>query len=63
MNAAGRLYLDLMIARNYPEQEPAHKAANNWDMLWLLIPIVGFMVFVLSIDARYAKDKDRWRSG
>ena len=63
MNLAGRLYLDFMVARNYPEQEPAHKAASNWDLLWLLVPIVGFLPFILSIDTRYAKDKDRWRSG
>ncbi len=57
MNAAGRLYLDFMVAADYPEQEPAHKAARNRDLLWLLIPIVGFMIFILAIEDRYKKTK------
>ncbi len=55
MNFAGRLYLDFMVAADYPEQEPAHKVARNWDLLWLLIPIVGFMIFILAIDDRHKK--------
>ncbi len=57
MNAAGKFYLDLMMARNYPEQEPAHKVARNWDLLWLLVPILGFLIFVLAIDDRYKRGK------
>ncbi len=57
MNCAGELYLDFMVAQNYPEQKPAHKVASNWDLLWFLVPIIGFMFFVMTIDDRYKKKK------
>ncbi len=56
MNCAGKLYLDFMVARNYPEQEPAHKVASNWDFLWLLVPVVGWMIFIKVVDYRYEKE-------
>lgn len=46
------LYLDLLVAKNYPEQEPAHKNAKWYDLFWLLIPIVGFLGFIITIENR-----------
>jgi hypothetical protein len=57
MNFAGKLYLSLLCATNYPEQEPAHKVASNWDLLWFLAPIpVGLLLFMMSIENRHKKD-------
>ena len=55
MNAAAKLYLDFHVATDYPEQEPAHTVASNWDLLWFLIPILGIMLFTLSIEERYGR--------
>lgn len=55
MNLAAKIYLDLLVATEHPEQEPAHVVASNWDLLWLLIPICGFLMFALSIENRHQR--------
>ena len=54
MNLAARVYLDIAVANKHPEQEPAYEVASNWDLLWLLVPVAGFLLFTESIKARYA---------
>jgi len=49
---AGIIYLDGLLARNYPEQEPEYKLAKWYDLLWLLIPIIGFLFFFGFISTR-----------
>lgn len=47
------MYLSMYVAESYPEQEPAHLLAKWYDALWLLIPIVGVIIFTLKIETRY----------
>ena len=49
---ASNCYLDLLVARDYPEQEPEHKNARWYDLFWYLVPIIGFLLFVESIRSR-----------
>lgn len=42
---ASDLYLELLVANDFPEQEPKHKNARWYDLFWLLIPIIGFLFF------------------
>ena len=58
MNSAARAYLDVLCARDYPEQEPAHAVAKNADLLWFLVPVCGLVLFVSAIEARYAKARE-----
>jgi hypothetical protein len=39
------VYLDLICALEYPDQEPEHKEAKWYHLFYLLIPIVGFFIF------------------
>lgn len=55
MNLAAKVYLDCLVATKYPEQEPAHAVASNWDLLWFLVPICGFLLFTLSIQDRHRR--------
>lgn len=52
---AQRTYLDLFVARDYPEQEPEHLSARWFHLLWLLIPAVGIVLFVESIRKAHEK--------
>lgn len=52
---AADTYLALLVAGNHPDQAPAHKAAKWYDLLWLLIPIMGFMFFLVMIEARHGR--------
>lgn len=49
---AGCLYLELVCARGYEEQEPQYRLAKWYDLLWLLIPIAGMIPFMCAIEAR-----------
>lgn len=49
---AGRIYLILLVATGYPEQEPEYGSAKWYDLFWLLIPIIGWLLFVLIIEGR-----------
>lgn len=49
---AGKIYLSAICATNYPEQAPEHAFAKWYDLLWLLIPMVGYVLFVETIEAR-----------
>ena len=49
---AGQLYLSCVCAEDFPEQCPEHKHAKWYDLLWLLVPIVGFLGFTEGIKIR-----------
>ena len=54
---ARKTYLDLLCSsERYAWQDPACDYARGYDMLWLLIPIVGFLLFIVSIEARYERE-------
>ena len=57
MNLPSRLYLDFYCAVEYPQQEPAYCAARWRDVLWLLVPIGGFILFVTAVEGRYRLQK------
>lgn len=50
---ASELCLDMYVSTDYPEQCPEHKMAKWHDLLWLMIPIVGIIIFSESIRERY----------
>jgi hypothetical protein len=53
MNSAGKFYLGLVGAEDFPEQEPQAKYAKNHDLLWILIPFLGFLIFLAVVDMRH----------
>lgn len=55
MNLSARVYLDLLVAADYPEQEPAWRLAKNTDLAWFFIPIVGVLIFIQVIESRQLK--------
>lgn len=57
MNRAAKLYLSLLITENYPDQEPAYKVAKNHDLFWMLIPILGFLLFIGAVEDRYERQQ------
>lgn len=59
---AGEWYLDFLVATNYPEQCPQSEVAKGRDLLWLLIPIVGFLIFIDTIDQRYIEENNHGNS-
>jgi hypothetical protein len=48
-----KLYLNVCVAEDYPEQEPAYKCARWYHLFWLLIPISGIIMFTVSNKAKY----------
>ena len=48
---AQRLYLNLLCAENYPEQEPEYIKAKWYHTLWLLVPMIGFLLFTSSVES------------
>lgn len=52
---AGSMYLGLLVADGYPEQEPEYELARWYDLLWVCIPILGFFIFLECISARKRK--------
>lgn len=59
MTIPQKVYLDIVVATNYPEQEPEHKAARWIHMLWFLVPIVGVIGFLESVKDSYHKNKPK----
>ncbi len=45
------LFLSFLCASEHPNQEPAHKAARWGHLCWFVVPIVGFLLFILSVQA------------
>jgi hypothetical protein len=45
-----KIYLELLCAENYPEQEPVYKKAKWYHLFWLLIPIIEFLLFTTYIE-------------
>jgi beta-lactamase regulating signal transducer with metallopeptidase domain len=54
---AQKMFLDLLVAYELPEQEPEHIAARWYHMLWLLVPICGFILFIQAIQNKYYHDQ------
>ena len=55
MNLAAKLYLGSMMALDYPEQEPEHKYARWYHLLWMLVPIMGILLFYAAVEHAAAK--------
>jgi hypothetical protein len=51
-NIAGELYLELLVATDYPEHEPEYLNAKWYDLLWFIVPICGFLIFVEQVRSR-----------
>jgi hypothetical protein len=51
-----KIYLGLIMANEYPEQEPEHVAANWYHMLWFLLPIIGMLVFTEAVKFSYNRN-------
>lgn len=49
---AGEIYLAILCADDYPEQEPEYKSAKWYDLFWLMIPICGLLPFTAIIKER-----------
>lgn len=49
---SGKFYLALKMAEEFPEQEPEYKNAKWYHLLWLLLPIAGILIFILSIEEK-----------
>lgn len=47
---AQEAYLSVYVATDYPEQELAHAAARWYHLLWLLVPLVGFVLFLGAVE-------------
>lgn len=54
-NFAGRVFLGLICAEDYPEQEQAYQAARWYDLLWFLFPIIGVVFFFRAITWRWER--------
>jgi len=52
---AQKVYLDLLCAKGFKEQEPAYTHAMWYHLFYFLIPIVGFMLFINAVNRRYWK--------
>lgn len=50
---AQKTYLSILMADNYPEQEPAYICAKWYDLLWFIIPMLGFLIFIAVVNNRY----------
>jgi hypothetical protein len=47
---AEKVYVDLLCAEGFEDQVPESKAARWWHLLWLLIPIIGVLMFIMAIE-------------
>lgn len=56
-----RMYLDAIVALNYPEQAPAYIAATWWHFLWILVPIAGIVAFPESVEQSYRNKSNEFR--
>lgn len=52
--AAG-LYIEIHCAQGYEDQVPEAVVAKWYDLFWLLIPIVGILLFIVVIEDRFKK--------
>ena len=59
MRVAGQIYLALVFASECPEIEPAWEYARNWDLLWLLIPVFGLVLFPTAVEYRAKRDQQQ----
>lgn len=57
MTLPQKIYLSLLVAENYPEQEPEYIAAKWFHLIWLLIPMIGIIIFPMSVKESYKKNK------
>jgi hypothetical protein len=49
-------YIKIFNAKGYEDQEPAYKAAKWYHLLWFLVPIVGFILFVIHVEETYKEN-------
>ena len=54
-NFAGRVFLALLCAEDFPEQEPEYQVARWFDLLWLLFPVIGILFFLRAITWRWER--------
>lgn len=47
------IYLELLCSKGYENQTPEYKYAKGKDLLWFIIPVIGFLFFINSIENRY----------
>ncbi len=55
-NYAARLYLEILCAIDYEDQEPAWQAARWYHVLWLMIPVCGSIVFTEAIKSAWQNE-------
>lgn len=55
VSLAQRIYIFALCANGYKDQEPAYIAARWWHLLWLLVPIVGILLFVLAVESAHGE--------
>ncbi len=48
-------YLDLWVARDYPEQMPEYISARWYHLLWMTVPIGGFILFTEAVVEAHRK--------
>lgn len=58
-SVAAHIYLGLKVAEEYQEQEPAWKAARWYHLLWFLVPVVGFLGFLSSVERNHYRSMIR----
>lgn len=44
-----RLYLGILFAEGHPKQEPEYRYATWWHVLWMLVPVIGILLFTESV--------------
>ena len=58
-NLSKNFYLTFNIAHGFEDQVPEYKNAKWYDLFWLLVPMVGFLIFCLTIQDRYSNKGDK----
>jgi hypothetical protein len=51
MTLAQKIYLELLVASEYQDQQPEYINARWYHLLYFLIPIIGIMIFVEAVRA------------
>lgn len=50
---AKEIYLELSCSKGYENQTPEYKCAKGKDLIWFIIPVIGVLFFINSIENRY----------
>jgi len=54
---AQKIYLDLLVAYEFPEQGKEYLSARWYHLFWLLIPICGFILFIGAVKRKHFHDQ------